>query len=172
MNKMKLLPLMLALFATYCAPEKSEPKPEYTCVAEKKVNGIDIAVQDIYWNMDVKESKYGIAGFRVAIINKSNDVAHIVWDSSSIRENNNSHPLITESQKYIDAGKSIPPTLLVPGTQFSTTICPSDRVEFIYGNWSIRVLPGSTFSIVLCFSINNTYKLGEVKITLKKNDQR
>lgn len=75
------------------------------------------------------------------IKNKSNDPLKIIWDEASIVQYGKTKNIIHKGVKYIEAGKSMTPTTLLPGAALDDLIVPAEKVEYesgTYGGWRVN----------------------------------
>lgn len=80
--------------------------------------------------VDVTIIKAGATGIRLKVENKSEDYVEIVWDSSSI----GSSKVFIAGQKFTDAGKPVPNSIIPPHTAVESNIWPADEIYY-YRGW-------------------------------------
>ena len=74
--------------------------------------------------------------FNFKLENKSDSTIKILWDEASyIDENSSSNKIMHSGIKYIDAGKSQPPTIIIKGANLEDIIIPTNKVYFNNSYW-------------------------------------
>ncbi len=84
-----------------------------------------------YANVEVKERYQGII---LTLENKTDDVIEVDWNSSNLNGSN----LFLEGQKYIDAGRAVPATVIAPYSKITKNVFSADNVYYSsgkYGGW-------------------------------------
>jgi len=108
------------------------------------------------------------------ITNKTKNALKIVWDSSAfVDPDGNSHKVMHQGVRYIERDKSIPPSILVPGTKLSDMIYPTDYINLVNNEWVessiVSSKPGQRFSVLL--AIDNGDQIQSYVITFQTKGQ-
>jgi len=120
--------VIMVLILTSCVtmkPTEDYPRPEM--ISQNDYISGKLNCKDSYWA-------------EITIENKSEKVVTLLWDVSSFTPSNgNSHRLVPEGTKYIEAKQSIPPVSIAPGSKFVKSFFSSDSFYYQsgeYGGWT------------------------------------
>lgn len=70
-------------------------------------------------------------GISLSITNTSSDTARIIWERSALIDSSGtSQAVMISGQKYIDAGKTPPPTVVASRASASVTVIPASNVSY------------------------------------------
>lgn len=120
------------------------------------------------------DSLGAIKQINFVITNKTKNALKIVWDSSAfVDPDGNSHKVMHQGVRYIERDKSIPPSILVPGTKLSDMVYPTDYVNFVNNEWVespiVSSKPGQRFSVLL--AVDNGDQIQSYTITFQTKGQ-
>jgi secreted PhoX family phosphatase len=110
-----------------------------------------------------------INGFTINVKNNSRSIIKIIWDNSSITDENGTHRLFLDGQKYVDANKSIPPQVIPPGGNITKAVFSADNIEYVsYGRtWRINPMKGHNFTLTICVENNGTEDYAIISVSVK-----
>lgn len=154
-----LCSLMTFFFMGCASIGKIEKTTMSTELIGNPISGYNITVIDRSefgdsWYQAAHKGQGFTRSFVVQIINESNSIGKIVWNNSSITDEDGTHRLFVEGTKYIKAEESIPDLIIPPGSKNKKTICSADTVKWstLGKTWVIQAMKGFDFTVTLCIN--------------------
>jgi hypothetical protein len=130
------------------------PMPSYgiKTQSEKRLNLAVIEVKP-EWVQASLTNNAGIHGLNAVIKNNTNQILRIHWDKSSISYNNSSHTIFLSGQKFIDATKPVPATVIPANGTDSKSLFSSQQPFYAtagFVGWRIVPIQAKKITLVLC----------------------
>jgi hypothetical protein len=99
----------------------------------------------------------GYRYFSVHFENTTNKILKIIWEKSSLVYGGNSFLPFISGQKYINANRPMPPTIVPPNSTIKKTVYSSGQVYYNerYNSWSTHLIPTLDIQIVFCVQLAN-----------------
>lgn len=115
----------------------------------------------------------GYEGFSVNLKNNTSKVVKIDWDNSSISYgyNNSSYPFFMVGQKYADAGKSVPATIISGNSSELKSVFSSGQVRYVsgrYGGWTMDKISFNSVKMTIHITSGDIEQYAIINITARQ----
>jgi hypothetical protein len=111
-----------------------------------------------------------ISGFSVNIKNNGKTPIKIIWDNSSITDQNGTHRFFLSGMRYIESNNSIPASVIPSNGNISRDVYNADNVEYVsYAKtWRVNPMYGFNFTLLLCIEQDGKENYLNVNINVVK----
>jgi hypothetical protein len=141
------------------------PVYKLTVEQEIKMEGIELLV-----NPAIEESIFpGFSYFDIKVKNNTGKILKILWDQSSLFYNSTSHVPFISGQKYSDATKPAPSSIIPNTGDLSVEVFSSSEV-FYKSDWYILPIYEENITLLLCIQVDNKCNYYTIAAQLVKND--
>ena len=110
-------------------------------------------------NYNVDVVNYNERGVLVSVKNNTDDVIEIDWNGSNISGSN----IFMGGQKYIDAGKPIPSTVIAPQGTVQKELYRADSVSYSSYGWSVGYM-GYPVELILKVIVNGKAEFEVIRL--------
>lgn len=156
----------LTLVLSSCMTTPKEPLRPYTITVTSEDEAAGIHISATYFTSKELFGGEGIGGFNVTFKNSTSRIARVIWEESSINYNGNSFPVFIDGQKYAEASRPMPPTIITVGATVSKSVYSAAQPDYVsgqYGGWRMRPIHAASVQIVLCVEYEETKTYFTVK---------